>query len=711
MVTSAVVGLARPVVAADVAIPRPVELESDVQFWIRVYSEVTTNEGFLHDEHNLGVVYQVVHFAPKATPAKRQRQLDGLRETIEASLRRLAASTENLSEDDQRIGALWGSEGSPARFAQAAREIRFQLGQADRFRAGLVRSGAWEGHIADTLATLGLPPEIAALPHVESSFDPTAYSKVGAAGLWQFMTSTGRRFLRIDDAVDERMDPFRATEAAAQLLDFNYRLLGTWPLALTAYNHGAAGMRRARDAMGTSDIARIVRQHKSPLFGFASRNFYVSFLAALEIDRNSEKYFGPLERRPELRFREVRMPAYVPVAALERVLKVDRGRLEPLNPALRSTVWKGQRLVPRGYTLRLPVDAGDWSEDQLAARLGGTEQFAGQPRPRSYRVRGGDTLASIARAQGTSVEVLAQLNRLKASARLKAGRSVLLPEASPMLASVGAPTAGAVAVRPADDVYVVRSGDALTDIAARVGVPVATLVGLNQIRNPDSVYEGQRLRLSAAHAPVPDAEVAGATPASETAMQVLLFEKQAETREADAVTRAAPKAEIVSTAQAESQSPALIPGGSVPQISDPVDYGMAADGSIRVAAAETLGHYADWLGVSASRLRQLNSMRAGRPMVIGRRVKLDFTEVPRERFERMRRDYHEQLQVAFFAGHRIVGTEIYIARRGDSLWAVTLHFGNLPVWLVQQYNSDIDFGDLRSGTKIVVPKVEEVPAT
>ena len=113
-------------------------------------------------------------------------------------------------------------------------------GQADRFREGLERSSQWEAHIAQTFASQGLPPELAVLPHVESSFDPTAYSKVGAAGLWQFMRSTGRRYLRIDDAVDERMDPFRATEAAAQLLDYNYRVPG----------HLAAGADRLQPRRG-----------------------------------------------------------------------------------------------------------------------------------------------------------------------------------------------------------------------------------------------------------------------------------------------------------------------------------------------------------------------------------------------------------------------------------------------------------------------------
>jgi membrane-bound lytic murein transglycosylase D len=216
-------------------------------------------------------------------------------------------STATLSAEDQRVLALWRGVANPQRLLEASRTIRFQLGQSDRFREGLVRSTVWEGHIAEVFANQGLPPELASLPHVESSFNPAAYSKVGAAGLWQFMRSTGRRFMRIDDAVDERMDPYRSTEAAAQLLAYNYRVLGTWPLALTAYNHGAGGLRRAKQELGTDDYVTINRLHKGRTFGFASRNFYPSFLAALTIDQNPEKYFGPIERRrknsPRLRYR------------------------------------------------------------------------------------------------------------------------------------------------------------------------------------------------------------------------------------------------------------------------------------------------------------------------------------------------------------------------------------------------------------------------
>jgi membrane-bound lytic murein transglycosylase D len=631
-----------------------------VHFWVRVYSEITTTDGFLHDEHNLGVVYRRLKFQPDVSSAARQDAIDAEREKIQAMLRRLATGTTDLSEDEQKIAAMFGEEASPARYAQAVGEVRFQLGQADRFREGLERSGAWEAHIADTFANLGLPPELSALPHVESSFDPTAYSKVGAAGLWQFMRSTGRRFLRIDDAVDERMDPFRATEAAAQLLDFNYRLLGSWPLALTAYNHGAAGMRRARDAMGTADIAQIVRRHRSPSFGFASRNFYVSFLAALEIDRNPEKYFGNLVRRPEMRFAEVEMPAFVPLTALQRTLKVERAKLVALNPALRAPVINGQRMVPAGYRLRLPADLGNLTPQLLAERLGPNEQYVGQPRARSYRVKAGDTLEKIAGSQGVALADLTRLNSLSPMDDLRPRRVLRLPELAPRRVASGS-----------------------TAVAANVPAPLPPVAAAAP-PEPAERVEPAQLSLQVTQA---------------------LQEQRAEVQ----VVRSSERAkEQLSAAQARDEGPSLMPGGAVPQASDPVEYGVAADGSVRVAADETLGHFADWLSVSASRLRQLNAMGAKRPVVMGRSVKLEFSKVTRGQFEQKRRAYHQALQAAFFTEHRITGTEVYVARRGDSLWAVTQRHARVPSWLLQQYNPDIDFADLRAGVEVVIPKVEAV---
>jgi membrane-bound lytic murein transglycosylase D len=754
--------LATPTLARSEAIPRPEGIQQDVNFWIRVYTEVNTNEGFLHDERNLGVVYDTLKFSAGSSSRDRQRMVDERRDRHISALRRIIAALpseatrEALSADDKRLLALWGSNPSAIILRDATTRIRFQLGQADRFREGLIRSSSWSAHIAETFANQGLPSELAVLPHVESSFNAAAYSKVGAAGLWQFMRSTGRRYMRVDDAVDERLDPYRSTEAAAQLLAYNYRVLGSWPLALTAYNHGAAGMRRAKESVGTDDYVKINRTYSSRTFGFASRNFFPSFLAALTVDENPEKYFGALDRRPEQKFRELSMPAYVRLATLERTLEVDRERLRALNPAWRPTIYNGTRLVPRGYRLRLPADMAEkWTPELLAARLPANELYAGQITPRSHRVRKGETMAAIAQRYGMTAARLAEMNGLSAKASLRAGRHLTLPEQLPRTLGGAVPTATVVAAEsaapspanataasaPVGEFYVVRRGDSLEGIAARVSVPQAELLKMNSLRNPDFLYEGQRLRIAgeavavtAAEAEVKVAAIDAARGEAQregAAVQVVREEttrpigtgeptrgrprsaaaaamEAASTPEvATAVVQAAESArEPVSASQAEELSPALGPVSVSQGLADSIDYQVRDDGSIRVEATETLGQYADWLQIPTQKLRNVNKLRPKQPVLLGQKLNLDYSRVSREAFEQVRRDYHAKLQAEFFVQHRISGTEVYVVRRGDSLWTMTQKFSNLPIWLLRQYNPDTDLSDLRAGTQVVMPRVE-----
>src|SRR5579859_4385605 len=193
----------------------PPSLERDVRFWIRVYTEVTTDQGLLHDDWNLGLVYEVLRFDPAAPPAQRERRVAEAKARYASLLRRFAAgSIDDLTPHERRILRAFGEKATPGDFRDAIERIRFQLGQADRFHEGLIRAAVWEKQIARTLTQHGVPADIAALPHVESSFNLAAYSKVGAAGLWQFMPSTAKRFMRVDGIVDERLDPYSATEAA-----------------------------------------------------------------------------------------------------------------------------------------------------------------------------------------------------------------------------------------------------------------------------------------------------------------------------------------------------------------------------------------------------------------------------------------------------------------------------------------------------------------
>jgi membrane-bound lytic murein transglycosylase D len=177
------------------------------------------------------------------------------------------------------------------------------------------------------------------------------------------------------------------------------------------------------------------------------------------------------------------------------------------------------------------------------------------------------------------------------------------------------------------------------------------------------------------------------------------------------VGRPASRAEPVTAAQADELGPSLGPAIETPQSADPIDYSLAANDTIRVAADETLGHYADWLGTSAAHLREINKMKFKQPVLIGRSLKLEFAKITREDFEQQRREYHRVLQASYFAAHRIVGTNMVTVKRGDSLWTVRQRTGELPVWLIQQYNPDVDMGEMRPGVELVLPKVEQVAAS
>ncbi len=690
---------------------RPAELEPDVRFWTRVYTEVTTNAGFVHDDRHLGVVYEVVAFPEALAPSERAKRVERAKDKYRAILKRLAHGGPVVDpEQEKRVRALWPDSTSARALEEAAERVRFQLGQADRFREGVIRAGAYEAHIAETLANMGLPAELAALPHVESSFDPDAYSHAGAAGLWQFMRSTGRRYMRIDAVVDERMDPYRATVAAAQLLEFNYKLLGTWPLALTAYNHGASGMRRAKEKQRTDDIVTIIRKHKSRTFGFASRNYYVAFLAALEVERDAEKYFGPLARQVEVRARSVAVPAFVPVSALERVFAIDRDTLRSLNRSLTSAVWNGDRYVPRGFMLRLPEALAD-SADPTArfAALDAGERLDAQKVDRLYRVRSGDTLSRIAAAHGTKVYTLMQLNGISKANRLRRGQLLQLPGSEPRPVAVAA--ASAQETRPeATAVYVVRRGDSLSEIARRVGVSEAELLNVNRLSDRNFIYEGQRLKVAATGETVAQLPAGTVTVTELAPESYIIVDAEAQPEEQEVSEREiaqAQAAEPVSAAQAQALGPKLVSGAqAVAMAADPSDYTVADDGTIEVQAAETLGHYAEWLGLRASQLRDLNNMRFGTPVVIGRRVRIDLSQANGELFEQRRRDYHQRLQEEFFAANRIVGTEVHVVRRGESLWAIAQKYQKVPIWLLRQYNADVDFGDVRPRTELVLPRIE-----
>ncbi len=476
--------------------PRPASIESRVRFWARVYSEVETNGGFIHDNRDLSIVYDVVQW-PKGLPESQAApRYEAAKRRYKDVLLRLAQNPQgDLSAEERRVLGLFPQGVTRARLSQAAEGVRFQRGQADKFRAGLIRSGQWDAYIRQVLRERGLPLELAALPHVESSFDPNARSHAGAGGLWQFMPSTARMFkLRIDSVIDERFDPWRATEGAAALLANNHRVTGTWPLALIAYNHGPGGPLRAKRELGTEDIGVILARYEGPSFGFASRNFYPSFLAALEIDQNYLKHFGSLQRMAPADHEAVLTDGFYSARAIAKTFGVDLALLREMNLGLREPVWKGQQLVPKGVTLRLPRVAGRPPAAQLLASIP-QERRPEQVSGRHHIVQRGDTLSRIARRYGVSERALASANGIRNPRALPVGRRLRIPGGVEEAIVADTVQRRPPATTSSATTYTVRRGDTLSSIAVRHGVSSRALAAANGIDDPRSLAVGRKLRI------------------------------------------------------------------------------------------------------------------------------------------------------------------------------------------------------------------------
>jgi len=654
------------VLAQTAHFPEVPELRSAVEFWKRIYIEVPSSGGLLHDSRHLGVVYEVLSLDESQSRASQKKAVERARTRWTGALKHLAAGDSPDAVGMRRIVEQFrvelGRTPRPGDYADAGTRIRFQRGQRDKFKAGLVRAGAHETYIRSVLRERGLPQDLAYLPHVESSFQTHAESKYGAAGMWQFMPATGRRFLAVNQLLDERLDPRRSSQAAAQLLANNYAKLGSWPLALTAYNHGAAGMRRAVKKVGTTNLGVIWKNYDGRSFGFASRNFYAQFLAARQVAKDAEKYFGDVVRQEPIHRQVLTLPFYADVQSLARRWGMPVAQLRELNPAIRDVVWTGGKRLPRDYRLNVPMgDVSAW-----LATIPATERHTEQVRLREHTVARGENLAGIAARYATSVRRLVELNGLANANRIYPGQRLEL---------------------------------SVLDKAGRAAVAVA-------------------LSLKASR-PKPKTDTADATlvVAKLTLSRKLGDSVHAEKSIAKPIRK--PVVRVVST------PPALLPieKPDSAELSSAVSLGLPparlanskwrriVTGFVVVDSGETLGHFADWLEVSTRQLRKLNNLSRARPLRIGQRLKLDFARVSSEVLIRKRLEYHDTLEKAFLADYRITGTLDHTVKRGDSLWSLSHGLYAVPSWLMHRYNPRAEPSRVELGTRITVPLIEKIIAS
>lgn len=288
----------------------------------------------------------------------------------------------------------------------------------ERFSIVLSRSGRYIPMIGNIFKEKNLPPELVFLPLIESGFNLYALSPKKALGLWQFIPSTGKRYgLKINWWVDERLDPIKATVAAAHYLNDLYDMFGYWNLALAAYNAGEGRIMRALKKAKTDDFWTI---RNTNYIKKETKNYVPLYIAATAIAKDPEGFgFQDINYKEPMTYDEVTINSPMDIKVIARYAGVDVKEIRELNPELRR--WCTPLNVP-SYTLRLPVGTKERFLTNLSS-AGGVRHFSAG----HYTVKRGDTLKKIATRLGISVEVIRELNSLNKDSKLRAGSIILVP--------------------------------------------------------------------------------------------------------------------------------------------------------------------------------------------------------------------------------------------------------------------------------------------
>jgi membrane-bound lytic murein transglycosylase D len=382
---------ARRIAAHDSPFPLPAGLEDAVEFWKQVFTRYGFAEVVLFDPLDPSKIYSVL----RAPDSEQGRAL------VDKERARIVADYD-LVDDETRI--------------------RSQRGAKEHFAEGLKISGRYMAHMQKIFRDEGVPIELAYLPLVESSFNIRARSGVGAVGMWQFMPETGKKFMRVDTTVDERRDPMASTRGAARLLKENFRILGSWPLAITAYNHGTDGILRAVKTVESDHLVDLIRRYQSPTFGFASKNFYAEFLAVVDIATTREVYFPYLRPHRPVALSEVEVKRQAPLHTVLKPAAISQSEFFEWNPALEPKV----KFLPVGYRVKLPPDKVDdfLTAQKRASMTPGAKKSAA---PMKRRLAQSSTTARPSSGTVQAKAVTGVVSRAAAAAKAKSSLSKRTP--------------------------------------------------------------------------------------------------------------------------------------------------------------------------------------------------------------------------------------------------------------------------------------------
>lgn len=429
----------------------PAGLETAVNFWIDVYSKYTTDQGVLHDAENIDLVYKVIDFSPitqrpdiniyqkEALKIKMVKQ-EKLRVISMLKKFHKLKKPDKLSESERKIWDYFVTIKEKKKFLEATKNtrLRFQLGQKDRMIQGIYFSGRYLEDFERIYREAGVPVELTRLPFVESSFNVLARSKVGASGLWQIMPYTMAAYAKKHPEVDLRNHPIEATKVSAKVLRSSYKLLQDWPLAISGYNHGPTGILRLTKKYKTKDIGQLVQNVSSrKRFGFASRNFYASFLAALEVEKNAPKYLGVVLWSQPLDAVDIKIPFPIRYSDLLRWFDKDDLKTQVFNPHITSAGRAKKSSLPKGIVISVMKSRVDQVRNELASPAAYKKAVADATgvkpeevviEPTKHRVRRGETVKVIAEEYGVAEADILLSNKIKAGKKLRVGQTLTIQD-------------------------------------------------------------------------------------------------------------------------------------------------------------------------------------------------------------------------------------------------------------------------------------------
>ncbi|WP_413583001.1 lytic transglycosylase domain-containing protein [Bdellovibrio sp. HCB288] len=378
-------------IAEDFHIPE--NMRNRVGFWFDIYTQHNSHKRLIHHTDYPWIVFEVVDVTsiiesdtPKFRWMRNQKADVLVKQQVEKTKTALKSLSkrknfDNLTEDETRVmNALSHLDGEVQKKAKFALDnVRVQMGQRNFFQEGLEVSPKYLPGMEEIFENYNLPVELTRLPFVESSFNKHAKSKVGASGIWQFMGNTGKKFMVVTDHIDERTSPFKASVAAAQLLKENHMILKrSWPLAITAWNHGPPGMRKAMAKTKTQDLGEIVDKYRSRTFDFASSNFYSEFLGALFAERYHKEIYKDVNYAKQLNLHTVKLSRSINAKDLMKRSKLSEDDFMLFNPDLKKAV-RVNAQVPSGFMIMLDDDSRDHLKNIVASATLGKKKKVSKP--------------------------------------------------------------------------------------------------------------------------------------------------------------------------------------------------------------------------------------------------------------------------------------------------------------------------------------------